>query len=231
VAGTPLLTPDGAKAVECLRPGDLILSRAEEDVVGAVESKAVEEVFVRVALVLALQVQGRVIRTTSEHPFYVCGRGWVSACYLCAGDLLASHDGQAIAVERVAETREVATVYNVRVADYHTYFVGSREWGFSVWAHNAYEIRWNPASVKWELVGPDGKLVLDLHLQKPLASTHPEHVKALAEAQGITDPIYYRNPNTGQLQFFEPKQPPRPAAIRFPDWKVGIVDPENWTTS
>jgi hypothetical protein len=23
------------------------------------------------------------------------------------------------------------------VADYHTYFVGSREWGFSVWAHNA----------------------------------------------------------------------------------------------
>jgi len=28
-------------------------------------------------------------------------------------------------------------VYNLRIADYHTYFVGSREWGFSVWAHNA----------------------------------------------------------------------------------------------
>ena len=36
----------------------------------------------------------------------------------------------------------MATVYNLRVADYHTYFVGSREWGFSVWAHHAnYEVK------------------------------------------------------------------------------------------
>ncbi len=28
-------------------------------------------------------------------------------------------------------------MYNVRVADHHTYFVGTDEWGFSVWAHNA----------------------------------------------------------------------------------------------
>lgn len=30
----------------------------------------------------------------------------------------------------------MATVYNLRVADYHTYFVGCNEWGWSVWAHN-----------------------------------------------------------------------------------------------
>src|SRR5581483_3096131 len=30
------------------------------------------------------------------------------------------------------------TVYNLRVADYHTYFVGAPEWGFAVWAHNEY---------------------------------------------------------------------------------------------
>ena len=29
------------------------------------------------------------------------------------------------------------TVYNLRIEEYHTYFVGSAEWGFSVWAHNA----------------------------------------------------------------------------------------------
>jgi hypothetical protein len=29
-------------------------------------------------------------------------------------------------------------VYNVRVAECHTYFVGCPEWGFSAWAHNAY---------------------------------------------------------------------------------------------
>jgi hypothetical protein len=27
-------------------------------------------------------------------------------------------------------------VYNLRIAEYHTYFVGSAEWGFSVWTHN-----------------------------------------------------------------------------------------------
>jgi hypothetical protein len=30
------------------------------------------------------------------------------------------------------------TVYNIRVADFATYFVGCEEWGFSVWAHNEY---------------------------------------------------------------------------------------------
>jgi hypothetical protein len=29
-------------------------------------------------------------------------------------------------------------VYNLRVSDYHTYFVGCLDWGFSVWAHNDY---------------------------------------------------------------------------------------------
>lgn len=31
-------------------------------------------------------------------------------------------------------------VYNMRVEEYHTYFVGSAEWGFSVWVHNACSI-------------------------------------------------------------------------------------------
>ncbi|HLJ92175.1 MAG TPA: hypothetical protein VKU02_03185, partial [Gemmataceae bacterium] len=29
------------------------------------------------------------------------------------------------------------TVYNLQVADHHTYFVGTPEWGWAVWAHNA----------------------------------------------------------------------------------------------
>ena len=41
------------------------------------------------------------------------------------------------AISRVEDTGEWATVYNMRVADWHTYFVGAAEWGFSVWAHNA----------------------------------------------------------------------------------------------
>jgi hypothetical protein len=39
-------------------------------------------------------------------------------------------------VEDVLDTGEFETVYNMRVEDHHTYFVGTEDWGFSVWAHN-----------------------------------------------------------------------------------------------
>ncbi len=41
-------------------------------------------------------------------------------------------------MEDVYDTGEYETVYNVRVADFHTYFVAASEsWGLGVWAHNA----------------------------------------------------------------------------------------------
>jgi hypothetical protein len=82
-------------------------------------------------------VKDRIIRTSREHPFYVVDRGWVSAALLDPGDMLISDTGEWIPVERIVDTREVTTVYNLEVEDYHTYFVGCQEWGFSVWAHNA----------------------------------------------------------------------------------------------
>jgi hypothetical protein len=136
-AGTPLLTPEGARPVEELRPGDQVLSRSEHDPDGPVAAKPVEAVFVRVALVRSLRVKGREIPTTGEHPFYVCGKGWVKAAFLAVGDLLLGHEGQWTPLEAAADTGAIETVYNLGVADYHTYFVGCQEWGFNVWAHNA----------------------------------------------------------------------------------------------
>jgi hypothetical protein len=42
------------------------------------------------------------------------------------------------AVEGVRDTGHEEVVYNCRVAEYHTYFVGDEGWGFSLWAHNSY---------------------------------------------------------------------------------------------
>ena len=42
-----------------------------------------------------------------------------------------------VRVEGVADSGRVETVYNLEVEDDHTYFVGSEEWGFAVWANNA----------------------------------------------------------------------------------------------
>jgi hypothetical protein len=39
-------------------------------------------------------------------------------------------------VEAVERGEVYQTLYNLKVSEYHTYFVGSEEWGFSVWSHN-----------------------------------------------------------------------------------------------
>jgi len=43
---------------------------------------------------------------------------------LRVGDRLSSHDGRWVAVEGLQDTGECERVYNLRVAEYHTYFVG-----------------------------------------------------------------------------------------------------------
>ena len=136
-AGTPVLTPEGAKAIELFRAGDFVLSRSEHDVGGAIEVKVVEETFVRVAPVLNLRVLAQDIRTTAQHPFYVRNKGWRCAGEITSGEELLSHDGRWVTVDAVSNHGDVTTVYNLRIADYHTYFVGCDEWGFSVWAHRS----------------------------------------------------------------------------------------------
>jgi hypothetical protein len=41
-----------------------------------------------------------------------------------------------VAVQELSDTGDYQELYNLRVAQYHTYFVGEEEWRFSVWAHN-----------------------------------------------------------------------------------------------
>ena len=138
-AGTPILTPDGAITVEQIKCGDLVHSRDESDPSGAIEAKVVEELFVTVAPVLDLRIKGRTISTTGGHPFYAQDRGWVPASELEPGEHVLALSGEWLQVEGVDDVGHVTTVYNFRVADHHTYFVGCEEWGWSLWAHNAYQ--------------------------------------------------------------------------------------------
>jgi hypothetical protein len=138
-AGTPLRTPEGSKPVEQFRVGDWILSRSEFEPGGPVVAKRVEEVFVRTGRIWVLRVSGRVIRTTGEHPVHVVeDTKWRPVCELKVGDRLSSDNEVCGVVEEVYDTGAYETVYNLRIADFHTYFVGSQEWGWSVWAHNLY---------------------------------------------------------------------------------------------
>jgi hypothetical protein len=59
---------------------------------------------------------------------FVRDKGKITAAELEPGDLLPSHTGGWTAVEKTENTGKVEPVYNFRVADYHTYFVGRLEW-------------------------------------------------------------------------------------------------------
>ncbi len=139
-AGTPLVVDlDGSsRPIEEIEVGEFVLARSEFDPEGPLELKRVEEKFVRTAVVMELVIEGQSIKTTAEHPFYVPARqAFVPAGELKAGDKLVSHDGRLIEIASVCSTEAVATVYNLRVADHHTYFVGGSVWGWDVWVHNA----------------------------------------------------------------------------------------------
>jgi len=128
-------TPSGHTPSQDVRVDDLLLSRDECNPSGLVVAQRVEEVFVREGLILELKVLGRTIRTTAEHPFHRYEDGWVACNLLQVGDRIALEDGWA-EVEGLVDTGSWETVYNFRIADFHTYFVGCDEWGFAVWAHN-----------------------------------------------------------------------------------------------
>jgi hypothetical protein len=135
-AGTPILTPSGDKPIEELVPGDYILSSSEFDHNGPVRPRLVLELFRNEAPLMHLRIGHRLIRVTGEHPFWVDGHGWRRARDLREGDSLRSHDGNRVHVGSLTLGGETAEVYSIRVSDDHTYFVGSRTWGFSVWTHN-----------------------------------------------------------------------------------------------
>jgi len=124
--------------MESIAVGDEVASRAEGDLFGDVDWKAVEATFQRTACVAHLHADGQVIRTTLEHPFWADGKGWTAAGSLKQGDRIATLSGEWITVEELYDTGEWEAVYNLRVADWHTYFVGDEAWGWSAWAHNAY---------------------------------------------------------------------------------------------
>src|SRR5205807_9455 len=110
----------------------------EHDAYGAIEYKRVEEIFVTFAQIWHVHAGDKVIRTTGEHPFYVWDKGWVPTFKLRPGDKLRTEDGSFVVVDESIDAGYCENVYNCRVADHHTYFVGGEDWSFSVWAHNAY---------------------------------------------------------------------------------------------
>jgi murein DD-endopeptidase MepM/ murein hydrolase activator NlpD len=136
-AGTPVQTERGFVSIDELAIGDRVLSRDEYS--GETAFKPVVRTIVtpdkKLIRLVVHDGDGcrESILATEEHPFWVKGTGWVRAAELHAGDELVSADQRVLTIGAVSEEPETATVYNIEVKDFHTYFVGDAK----VFVHNA----------------------------------------------------------------------------------------------
>jgi hypothetical protein len=131
-AGTLVTTPDGRLAIEQLRVGDRVLARDEQSRV--LRAEPIEHVWFheRKRTARVRLDTGETIETTAKHRVYVEGRGFVGVESLHVGDRIATRAGEAAQVEEI-EVGPECDVYNLEVANAHTYFVGRSE----LWVHNA----------------------------------------------------------------------------------------------
>ena len=133
VAGTEILTVDGIKNIEDIVVGDWVIAD-DPTTPGGIEAKQVLDTFVRETDALVdLYVDGEVISTTGEHPFWVTDKGWVEAKDLVVGSLLQTGDGRVVDVDKIEKREGKFPVYNFKVEGIPTYFVSE----LGVLVHNA----------------------------------------------------------------------------------------------
>jgi hypothetical protein len=122
--------------------------------------------------------------------------------------------GEWVAVEEVEDTGEWETVYNLRVADFHTYFVGCDEWGFSVWAHNAdYAESATFRKVTGLSEGQSHRAIIILNMKGEAAFI------AYAEKRGLT-PTQISDGLTAAKQAAAAKNPPVGPSVLDPNQSV-----------
>jgi intein/homing endonuclease len=86
VSGTKINTPDGYKNIEEIKKGDIVFNAIGEGIVVDTFSQ-IKNKIIKIKL-----NNGKVIKTTEEHPFFVIDKGWVPASLLMHNDMLYSKD-------------------------------------------------------------------------------------------------------------------------------------------
>ena len=145
-AGTKVLMGDGTwKNIEAIERGDEVASRnqwhfdsikSKQRVCATIVSDADELVVLTIGDANGVQ---STIRCTTDHPFWLAGKGWTSAKDLAVGSELLGGDAGLHVASNVIVSGPTK-VYNLEVANDRTYFVSSislRGPPAMLWVHNA----------------------------------------------------------------------------------------------
>jgi len=123
---TYVATEDGYVEIGDLEVGDKVLAYNEDT--GEVDEYEVTAVHVHLdEEILYLVIDGELIVTTPDHPFYMDGE-WIPAGELEAGDEILKADGSVGFVESLEVALEPTEMYNLTVDEAHTFFVGDGQW-------------------------------------------------------------------------------------------------------
>ena len=149
-----------------MQVGEQVLSRDPDTgqdgvktVTGTISRPA--DTLVTLALVDPSTHKTSTMTCTPGHPVYVEGKGWIEAGDLVAGNAIVTRTGSELTVASLQWQRDETgkhpfTVYNLEVANDHTYFAGDFDGG--LWVHNAFICgkggtvdkdladKWNPGS-------------------------------------------------------------------------------------
>ncbi|MGL5861638.1 MAG: polymorphic toxin-type HINT domain-containing protein, partial [Phycicoccus sp.] len=134
---TVVLMADGSKkSIDQVKVGDKVLATDPET--GEQAAKTVEHVFVHGDTVTDLAIDGQVISTTDDHPFWsVTDQRFERADELAPGEKVLVAYGRAVTVSGLRlGTDRSALAYNLSVEDIHTYHVGAH----AILVHNECSI-------------------------------------------------------------------------------------------
>ncbi len=120
-AGTLVATETGMRSIEKIVAGDRVFAKNLET--GELRLQTVLATTIRpAASTLELTIDGKLLRTTVGHPFWVAGEGWRMAKLLKEGDQIHGLQGRSV-IEKI-RSLPGAEVYNLVVDQFNNYFVG-----------------------------------------------------------------------------------------------------------
>src|SRR5206468_2615195 len=129
---TQVTTAHGLQPISELQVGDRVLAYDQEtDTTGYYPVTAV--LAHRDPIRVTLTIGGAPIETTPEHPFYTRDCSWVPAGSLWVGAEVWEADGSFGVVQAVVVAAQPQVMYNLTVAEAHTFFVGPEQ----VLVHNS----------------------------------------------------------------------------------------------